>query len=106
MSMSVAMMSATDWVCLFCAAMALVVSRATTSWRGRCSMVRHGDGGGAEGAECVYVRGDDVGRGLSMFVLCGNGRCRVESDNVGVGSQSKEGRNFVDVLEDGATVVL
>ena len=63
-------------------------------------------GGGAEGAECVYVRGDDVGRGLSMFVLRGNGHCRVESDNVGVGSQSKEGRNFVHGLEDGATVVL
>ena len=46
MSMSVAMMSAVDWVCLFCAAMAVVVSRATTSWRGRCRLVRHGDGGG------------------------------------------------------------
>ena len=41
-----------------------------------------------------------------MFVLCGNGHCRVESDNVGVGSQSKEGRNFVHGLEDGATIVL
>ena len=63
-------------------------------------------GGGAEGVECVYVCGDDVGRGLGMFVLCGNGHCRVESDNMGVGSQSKEGRNFVHGLEDGATVVL
>ena len=104
--MSVAMMSAVDWVCLFCVEKAVVVSRATTSWRGCCSLIRHGGWGGAEGAECVYVRGDDASRGLGMFVLCGNGSCRVESDNVGVRSQSKEGRNFVDGLEDGATVVL
>ena len=80
--MSVAMMSAVDWVCLFCAEKAVVMSRAATSWRGRCSLVRHGGWGGAEGAECVYVRGDDVGHGLGVFVLCGNGRCRVESNNI------------------------
>ena len=67
--MSVAMMSAVDWVCLFCAEKAVVMSRAATSWRGRCSLVRHGGWGGAEGAECVYVLGDDVGHRLVSLWL-------------------------------------
>ncbi len=77
---------------------------------------KHGDamvvcfaaGGGAEGAQCVSANDGgcyDVCRRLGTFALCSNGRACIESDDVGVGAQAKEGRDFVVELENGAAIV-